>query len=84
MSRFGSVAQYFARQEIILSAGTIGSPQLLLLSGVGDTEHLQQVGVAPLHHSPEVGQNLQDHLIVGTDQTLVNAEIRMLQLLHQA
>ena len=71
------MAQYFARQEVILSAGTVGSPQLLMLSGVGDTEHLQQVGVQPLHHSPEVGQNLQDHLIVGTDQTLVNADIRM-------
>ena len=53
--------------EGILSGGAINSPQLLLLSGVGDTEHLQQVGVPPLHHSPEVGQNLQDHLFVGTD-----------------
>ena len=70
---------------MILSGGAINSPQLLLLSGVGDTEHLLQVGVPPLHHSPEVGQNLQDHLIVGTDQTLVTSRNRrMLQLLHQA
>ena len=70
---------------MILSGGAINSPQLLLLSGVGDTEHLLQVGVPPLHHSPEVGQNLQDHLIVGKDHTLVTSRNRrMLQLLHQA
>ena len=49
---------------MILSGGAINSPQLLLLSGVGDTEHLRQVGVEPLHHLPGVGRNLQDHLDV--------------------
>ena len=47
-----------------MCAGSIGSPQILQLSGVGDTDHLQKVGVTPLHHLPQVGQNLQDHLIV--------------------
>ena len=62
MTRFGKVERYYASQEVVLSAGTVGSPQILMLSGVGDTEHLQEVGVAPVHHLPEVGQNLQDHL----------------------
>ena len=62
--RFGQTLQFFARQEVIVSAGTIGSPQLLMLSGIGDSEHLEKVGVKPLHHLPEVGRNLQDHLLL--------------------
>ena len=63
VSRFGKIGQYFARKEVILSAGTIGSPQILMLSGVGDRKHLEEVGIKTIHHSPQVGQNLQDHLI---------------------
>jgi choline dehydrogenase len=51
-----------AKREVILAGGAINSPQLLMLSGVGDRDHLAQVGVACHHHSPEVGENLQDHL----------------------
>jgi choline dehydrogenase len=47
--------------NIILSSGAIGSPHLLLLSGVGPAEQLQHVGVPVLHHLPGVGQNLRDH-----------------------
>ena len=47
--------------EIILSAGAIGSPQLLLLSGIGPAEHLEGVGIPVLLDSPGVGQNLMDH-----------------------
>ena len=65
VSRFGRIDQYYAKQEVILSAGTIGSPQILMLSGIGDSEHLKEVGIKPLLHIPEVGRNLQDHLIVG-------------------
>ena len=51
-----------ARREVILSAGSIQSPQLLMLSGIGDGEHLQSVGVTVRHHLPGVGRNLHDHL----------------------
>ncbi|PON19445.1 mycofactocin system GMC family oxidoreductase MftG [Candidatus Entotheonella serta] len=47
--------------EIILSAGAIGSPQLLLLSGIGAAGHLREVGVPLVHDLPGVGENLRDH-----------------------
>lgn len=54
------------RQEVIVAAGTINSPQLLQLSGIGDKELLQQHGIKTLIDLPGVGQNLQDHLgIIG-------------------
>ncbi|MDR2214554.1 MAG: GMC family oxidoreductase N-terminal domain-containing protein [Nevskiaceae bacterium] len=51
-----------ARGEIVLAAGAIHSPQLLMLSGIGDGEHLRAVGVDVRHHLPGVGGNLHDHL----------------------
>ncbi len=50
-----------ARREVLLAGGAFGSPQLLMLSGVGDAAALQKVGVTPVHHLPGVGANLQDH-----------------------
>jgi len=50
-----------AAREIILTAGAIVSPQLLMLSGVGPAEHLQQMGLPVVHVLPGVGQNLRDH-----------------------
>ncbi|CBL46645.1 Glucose-methanol-choline oxidoreductase [gamma proteobacterium HdN1] len=50
-----------ARREVILSAGAFHSPQLLMLSGVGDAATLQQFGIPVVHHLPGVGKNLQDH-----------------------
>ena len=47
--------------EIILSAGPIASPQLLLLSGVGPADHLAEFGIETIHDSPGVGQSLRDH-----------------------
>jgi len=49
------------RREVILSAGTFNSPQLLLLSGIGPAEHLASHGIAVVHELPGVGQNLVDH-----------------------
>ena len=60
---FGRKRSVSAR-EVILCGGAFNSPQLLQASGIGDSEHLTKVGVAPLHHLPGVGANLQDHLEV--------------------
>ncbi|MFM8504213.1 MAG: choline dehydrogenase [Acidimicrobiaceae bacterium] len=51
-------------KEVILCGGAFNSPQLLQVSGIGDSEHLKKVGVEPVHHLPGVGANLQDHLEV--------------------
>lgn len=51
-----------AEREVILSAGSYASPQLLMLSGVGPADHLREVGIEPLVDSPQVGENLQEHV----------------------
>jgi choline dehydrogenase len=51
-----------AHREIVLTAGAIQSPQLLMLSGIGDGEHLSALGLAVRHDLPGVGRNLHDHL----------------------
>jgi choline dehydrogenase len=51
-----------ATKEVLLSAGSYNSPQILMLSGVGDTDELKHHGIAPKKHLPGVGKNLQDHL----------------------
>ena len=51
-----------ARREVIMSAGAYGTPQILMASGVGPGQHLQDVGVTPVLDLPGVGQNLQDHI----------------------
>jgi choline dehydrogenase len=53
-----------AAREVLLCAGAIGSPQLLLLSGVGEQGELRAAGVTPRHELPGVGRNLQDHPFV--------------------
>ncbi len=53
--------QLRARREVILSSGAFHTPQLLMLSGVGDGEALSKQGIALTHHLPGVGKNLQDH-----------------------
>ena len=58
----GKSVDVSAHREVVLSAGSIGSPQLLMLSGIGDALELQPHGIDVLHHLPGVGQNLQDHL----------------------
>jgi len=55
---------YLATREVILSAGAIDTPKLLKLSGIGDRSELEKHGIKAVHHSPAVGQNLQDHAMV--------------------
>lgn len=58
----GTLRRLHARNEVILSAGAVASPQILQLSGIGDGNLLQQHGISVVHHLPGVGENLQDHL----------------------
>ena len=58
----GKVEIIYANKEVILSGGSINSPQLLMVSGVGPAEHLKEKGIEVLHSLEGVGKNLQDHL----------------------
>lgn len=63
--RDGSKHVSYAKREVILSAGAIASPHLLMLSGIGPQEDLQRVGIPVVQHAPGVGRNLQDHIAIG-------------------
>jgi len=58
----GQVREVRARREVLLAAGAFGSPQLLMLSGIGPGAELQRHGIAVRHELPGVGKNLHDHL----------------------
>ncbi|MBE0612988.1 MAG: GMC family oxidoreductase N-terminal domain-containing protein [Burkholderiales bacterium] len=60
--RHGEIQMARARCEVLISGGAINSPQLLMLSGVGDASRLAAFGIAPVMQLPGVGRNLQDHL----------------------
>ncbi len=60
----GATVQAKARREVILSGGAINSPQLLMLSGIGNASHLTKVGIDPLVDAKAIGRNLQDHIAV--------------------
>jgi choline dehydrogenase-like flavoprotein len=62
----GEHKQLLCKREVLLSAGALQSPQLLMLSGIGPHAHLVQNGIATLHDLPGVGQNLHDHVDVVT------------------
>ena len=59
--RTGQVVTAHAAKEVILSAGAVGSPHLLMLSGIGPADHLKDIGIQVHHDLPGVGQNLNDH-----------------------
>lgn len=73
--RDGKKQVVYARKEVILSAGAINSPHLLMLSGVGPRANLERVGVPVIHDSPGVGENLQDHIAVGGLAFLIDYKI---------
>ncbi len=51
-----------AAQEVLVCGGVVNSPQLLMLSGIGDSEETERHGIVPVHHLPGVGKNVQDHV----------------------
>ncbi|KAL1454264.1 hypothetical protein WDU94_010536 [Cyamophila willieti] len=68
-----------ARREVVISAGAIGSPQLLMLSGIGPADHLQEVRIPVLQDLP-VGYNLQDHIAMGGTTYLIESPPETLPL----
>eukprot|EP00457_Paulinella_chromatophora_P008120 gb/GEZN01008147.1/.p1 GENE.gb/GEZN01008147.1/~~gb/GEZN01008147.1/.p1 ORF type:complete len:265 (-),score=28.50 gb/GEZN01008147.1/:107-901(-) len=58
--------QYWALEEVVVSAGTYNSPKLLMLSGIGPPQHLKDLGIEIKVKLPRVGRNLRDHYAVGT------------------
>ena len=62
VSHNGSSRRIHAENEVILAAGTVNSPQLLLLSGIGPASEIKLHGITPVHDLPGVGKNLQDHV----------------------
>lgn len=64
VSRGGTTQTVSASSEIILSAGAYGSPQLLMLSGIGNPNELRTLGIEPVHALPGVGSDLADHPVV--------------------
>jgi len=70
----GKTQRLNARREIVISAGSIQSPQILMLSGVGDGAALQALGIETRHHLPGVGTNYHDHLAAAILMEMRNSE----------
>ena len=70
----GTVERAETGREVILSAGAVGSPHILQLSGVGDPEHLAGIGVPVVHESRGVGKNMQDHYAARVSYPIVGAQ----------
>jgi choline dehydrogenase-like flavoprotein len=76
----GKTSAVFAAKEVILSAGAVGSPQLLMLSGIGPRAELEAVGVECRVESPHVGKHLKDHLQIGLNFPAKGAGVSMLDM----
>jgi len=74
----GKRLNVYATQETIICGGAIGSPQILMCSGVGPQAELTKLGISVIHDSPEVGQNLQDHLFVPLTYSINTEETPLL------
>ena len=74
VKRFDQKLNFNARKEVILSAGAVSSPHILLLSGIGPKEQLELVELPLIHELPGVGENLQDHVMTSIWLNSVNSE----------
>ena len=75
VERDGAEYVLMARREIIVSAGTFGSPQLLMVSGIGPAAHLQALGIGVVHDAPGVGQNFQEHPDIKLQHRLFSTDL---------
>ncbi|EHL00909.1 putative Choline dehydrogenase [Glarea lozoyensis 74030] len=73
--------QIYANKEVILSAGALNTPQLLLLSGIGPRSELEKHNIPVIHEMSQIGQNLQDHSFVGS--TLILKEGTNDRMIHE-
>lgn len=69
----GRRVRFAVRGEVIIASGSVMSPKILELSGVGDAQRLARVGIDVVHHSPQVGENLRDHLNFSMPHRLLGA-----------
>lgn len=69
-----------ARKEVILSGGTVNSPQLLMLSGIGPRQHLESMGIRVVRDLPGVGENLHNHASFSVDFTLNSTNVNELNV----
>ncbi|XP_012232576.1 glucose dehydrogenase [FAD, quinone]-like [Linepithema humile] len=76
--RDGKIFRIRAEKEVIVSGGSVNSPQILMLSGIGPQEHLRELGI-PVIQDSKVGYNLQDHIGLGGLAFMVNQEISMVE-----
>lgn len=76
--RFSLTHVVYARKEIIVSGGSINSPQLLMLSGIGPADHLHSLGIPVISNLP-VGENLQDHVYPGGVHYTIDSEHSIIQ-----
>lgn len=87
--RKGTIQEALATREVILAAGAIGSPQILMLSGIGPGKHLQEHGIAVVMDVPGVGENLHDHPYTTctyrtAPENSLNPQLRGLRVLRHA
>lgn len=68
--RDGQAVEFRASGEVLLSAGTLVSPRILQLSGIGDAATLNALGIPMVHHSPHVGGRMREHLSLGINYRL--------------
>jgi choline dehydrogenase len=81
-SQNGALHQARARKEVLLCGGSINSPQILQLSGIGPGGHLQSLGIEVKHDLPGVGENLQDHIGGRIIHRCVDGTVTMNEIYH--